>query len=245
MPSERRRCPGLTTLAGDERWPSWTADGRVVFSHRAGGRWRLHVVDAAGGTPKPLFSDTAGRRRAAGPRLAGRQARRVLLGSRQRRWRSRSVGGGADARPARSGDAVAGSARVRGVEGFPAWSPDSSRLAFFAVREGAGGVWVVGVPDVLAPPAAASASGRRWSSARARRLIAPRDARLAPRRSARVVSRRQAPRDCQPSAARSQLQRQSRTQHRRAAAALCRWRRVPPVAGRRAAADRLRRARDR
>ena len=48
-------------------------------------------------------------------------------------------------------------ARVRGVEGFPAWSPDGSRLAFFAVREGTGGVWVVGVPDVLGPPAAATA----------------------------------------------------------------------------------------
>src|SRR5699024_6195620 len=23
-----------TTMAGDERWPSWTADGRLVFAHR-------------------------------------------------------------------------------------------------------------------------------------------------------------------------------------------------------------------
>ena len=47
--------------------------------------------------------------------------------------------------------------RVRGVEGFPSWSPDGSRLAFFAVRESAGGVWVIGVPDALVQvqPAAA------------------------------------------------------------------------------------------
>ncbi|MFM8536365.1 MAG: TolB family protein, partial [Acidimicrobiia bacterium] len=25
----------VTTLPGDERWPSWTADGRIVFAHRA------------------------------------------------------------------------------------------------------------------------------------------------------------------------------------------------------------------
>jgi len=24
----------VTTMAGDERWPSWTADGRLVFAHR-------------------------------------------------------------------------------------------------------------------------------------------------------------------------------------------------------------------
>ena len=46
-------------------------------------------------------------------------------------------------------------ARVRGIEAFPAWSPESDRLAFFAVREGSGGVWVVGVPDVLGVTAAA------------------------------------------------------------------------------------------
>ena len=49
----------LTTMAGDERWPSWTADGRIVFSHRAGGRWRLYVVSASGGEARPLFPDTA------------------------------------------------------------------------------------------------------------------------------------------------------------------------------------------
>ena len=38
----------LTTLAGDERWPSWTADGRIVFSHRTGSRWRLFAVAETG-----------------------------------------------------------------------------------------------------------------------------------------------------------------------------------------------------
>jgi gamma-glutamyltranspeptidase len=145
----------LTTLPGDERWPSWTSDGRVVFSHRASGRWRLHIVDTAGGQPMPLFSDTAGddeqqgRVSPDGKRIAYVSDRDsddgdrdlwvadLAPGPRDRVTRSRLV-------------------RVRGVEGFPAWSPDGSRLAFFAVREAAGGVWVIGVPDVLATPLAAS-----------------------------------------------------------------------------------------
>jgi gamma-glutamyltranspeptidase len=145
----------LTTLAGDERWPSWSSDGRVVFSHRASGRWRLQVVDAAGGQATPLFPDTAaddeqqGRVSPDGKRVAYVSDREsddgdrdlwvaeLALGPRDRVTRSRLT-------------------RVRGVEGFPTWSPDGSRLAFFAVREGTGGVWVVGVPDVLGPAVAAT-----------------------------------------------------------------------------------------
>src|SRR5688572_27824209 len=26
----------VTTMPGDERWPSWTPDGRIVFAHRTG-----------------------------------------------------------------------------------------------------------------------------------------------------------------------------------------------------------------
>ena len=50
----------LTTLAGDERWPSWTL-GRAhrVLAPRRAADGGCHVVDAAGGEPKPLFSDTA------------------------------------------------------------------------------------------------------------------------------------------------------------------------------------------
>ena len=143
----------LTTLPGDERWPSWTSDGRVVFSHRASGRWRLYAVAASGGEPKPLFSDTAGddeqqgRVSPDGKRVAYVSDREsddgdhdlwvadLAPGPRDRVTRLRLV-------------------RVRGIEGFPAWSPEGSRLAFFAVREATGGVWVIGVPDVLVPPPA-------------------------------------------------------------------------------------------
>lgn len=33
----------VTKMAGDERWPSWTPDGRVVFAHRDRKIGRAHV----------------------------------------------------------------------------------------------------------------------------------------------------------------------------------------------------------
>jgi gamma-glutamyltranspeptidase len=146
----------LTTLAGDERWPSWTADGRVVFSHRAAGRWRLHIVAAAGGPPTPLYSDTAADDEQQG-RVSPDGRRVAYISDRDSEDGDRDLWV-ADLRPGpRDRVARARLARVRGVEGFPAWSPDGARIAFFAVRDGAGGVWVAGVPDVLG--AAASAQG--------------------------------------------------------------------------------------
>jgi gamma-glutamyltranspeptidase len=137
----------VTTLAGDERWPSWTSDGRIVFSHRATTRWRLHAVAASGGHPGPLFTDTAeddereGSVSPDGARVAYVSDREsddgdadiwvaeLKPGPRDRVTRTRIV-------------------RARGVEAFPAWSPDGSRIAYFAIREGVGSVWVVGVDEV-------------------------------------------------------------------------------------------------
>ena len=55
----------LAMMAGDERWPSWTRDGRLVFAHRDGGpltAWDLYIVQA-------LESDTG--RSAASPNSPG------------------------------------------------------------------------------------------------------------------------------------------------------------------------------
>jgi gamma-glutamyltranspeptidase len=156
--SDARR---LTSQPGDERWPSFTADGRVIFSYRDGSRWRLFVVNAAGtAAPQPLFTDTAsdderqGRVSPDGSRLAYVSDRdsedgdtdlwvaELKLGPKDRVTRSRLV-------------------RVRGVEGFPSWSPDGLRLAFFAVREGVGAVWVAGVDQPASTSADIPATPRR------------------------------------------------------------------------------------
>jgi gamma-glutamyltranspeptidase/glutathione hydrolase len=152
-PSGGGRAERVTTLPGDERWPSWTSDGRLVFSYRESDRWRLYVVSARGTDSKALFADTAsddesqGRVSPDGKRVAYVSDREsddgdpdvwvadLAPGPRDRVNRARVV-------------------RVRGLEGFPSWSPDGSRLAYFALRGGAGAIWVTGVDEALAPGAA-------------------------------------------------------------------------------------------
>jgi gamma-glutamyltranspeptidase len=151
-PSSGGAARKLTTLDGDERWPSWTTDGRIVFSHRSSGRWRLHVVSASGEDPKPLFADTSAddERQARvspdGKRIAYVSDREsddgdvdvwvanLVPGPRDRVTRFRVV-------------------RVRGDEALPSWSPDGLRVAYYAVREGTGSVWVASVEEPPAPDA--------------------------------------------------------------------------------------------
>ena len=151
----------VTRLEGNERWPSWTSDGRLVFSYRNGPRWRLYVVNpAATEEPKPLFGDSAdhdereGRVSPDGKRIAyvsDRDAEDgdydlwvadLAPGPRERTTRNRVV-------------------RGRGLEGYPSWSPDGDRLAFFAVREGAGSVWVAPVDESTTPGESPSAARQR------------------------------------------------------------------------------------
>jgi gamma-glutamyltranspeptidase/glutathione hydrolase len=137
----------LTDLTGDERWPSWTGDGRIVFSHRAAGAgelWRLYAADLDGGDARPLFDDTReddereARVSPDGSRIAYASDRDsddgdidlwiadLDSGQRERVSRTRVL-------------------QVRGAESAPSWSPDGSRLAFNAVRDGIGSIWVIDV----------------------------------------------------------------------------------------------------
>lgn len=171
----------VTTMAGDERWPSWTADGRIVFAHRGtapagrttdpGLQWDLHVVapgkgSAAWQAPLPL-STTAdnetyprvspdGRTVAfvsnresdddvdvwAMPMPAATVAQPVPLGAPAPRAPAK---GPRPPRPVRV-------TRVRGFESFPSWAPDNLRLAFYAVREGVGSIWVAPVEAAAPAP---------------------------------------------------------------------------------------------
>jgi len=171
----------VTTTPGDERWPSWTPDGRLVFAHRPArpsGRaadpslqWDLFIVRGVDGSSSwqaPLAltetadSETYPRVSPDGTKLAfisereseddldlwwmvvppAGAARVLPLGARPARPVTASVQSvGPDGRPLRATRI----ARVRGHEAYPSWAPDNTRIAFYAVRDGIGSVWVTAV----------------------------------------------------------------------------------------------------
>lgn len=147
----------LTQGGGDDRWPSWTRDGRVIFSRRDGWRWRLFAVSAIGGAATALFPDTSSDETEREGRVSPDGKRIAYVSDRD------SDDGDVDVwvaeLPAASGRVRRTRiVRARGVEGYPSWSPDGARVAFYAIREGAGSVWVA--------PAEASGPGDNASRAR-------------------------------------------------------------------------------
>lgn len=166
----------VTTAPGDDRWPSWTADGRLVFAHRDAkpeGRtadpsrqWDLFIASSIDGKwQEPLRltetddSETYPRVSPDGTKVAfvserdseddvdlwwlpvpaAAVVKPVPLGARPPKPVSSSVPAvGENGRPLRSIRMT----RVRGAESYPSWAPDNSRVAFYAVREGIGSVWV-------------------------------------------------------------------------------------------------------
>ena len=134
----------LTDAAGDDRWPSWTSDGRIVFSRRATSfeNWRFHTVTDTGSDASPLFPDASADDEREG-RVSPDGERIAYVSNRE------SEDGDVDLWVADLDVAERGRVqrtrltRVRGREGRPAWAPDSTRIAYFAQREGRGSVWVV------------------------------------------------------------------------------------------------------
>ena len=168
----------VTTMPGDERWPSWTADGRLVFAHRdarPAGRngdpslqYDIYLSTPVSGSdawqaPQPLTetadSETYPRVSPDGTKVAfvserdseddldlwwmpvpsAAISKPIPLGARPPKPVASSVqSAGTDGKPLRANRIT----RVRGHEAYPSWAPDNSRLAFYAVREGIGSVWV-------------------------------------------------------------------------------------------------------
>ncbi|MEZ5286372.1 MAG: hypothetical protein R2712_16495 [Vicinamibacterales bacterium] len=171
----------VAAMPGDERWPSWAPDGRIVFAHReappsgrdadASRQWDLYVTAPVDGSdawqaPEKLTdtadSETFPRVSPDGHRVAfvserdaeddvdvwwmampsASLARPVPLGARPARTeRSTASIPAVDAGPPRPVRLV----RARGAEMYLSWAPDSQRVAFYAVRDGIGTVWVATV----------------------------------------------------------------------------------------------------
>jgi gamma-glutamyltranspeptidase / glutathione hydrolase len=126
---------------GEARWPSWTKDGRVIFSRRQDGRWRLFASSLDGKTPSPLFAESeSDDERQASVSPDGKQV--AYVSDRE------TEDGDVDLWVADLAAAAGGRVRrtrltrVRGDESSPSWDPDGSRIAFSGVRDGVPGVWV-------------------------------------------------------------------------------------------------------
>ena len=138
---------------------------------------------------------------------------------------------GTDGKPLRANRIT----RVRGHEAYPSWAPDNSRVAFYAVREGIGSVWVATAEPPRPEPTEDPIAAREACRAAA--------AGLAPWRRAGVVAGRQDAARHRPSRSGARLQRQSASQRSGGAAAVRVERGVPVVARCRAAAGSRRRRR--
>ena len=158
----------LTTAPGDERWPSWTRDGRVVFSHRAPrGIWQLYAIaaDGTGAVTKVTVGDDAEWQGAVSPdgtSVAFVSDRDVEAADAAHIWVRGLVAPGVmespQAEPARR------VTNTPGAESHPAWAPDSARIAYQAVRPGVGSaVWVSDAPSTstATPPAGRGGRGGR------------------------------------------------------------------------------------
>ncbi|MPY90092.1 MAG: hypothetical protein GEU99_19485 [Luteitalea sp.] len=140
----------LTFLPGDERWPSWTPDGRVLFAYRATDQWDLYVVDAAGAAPGAPATPVALAETPDDemqPRVSPDGTRVAFAATRDAIPRDVDIWVmPLAARGDRSRDrALEGSRRVvraHGADAHPSWAPDGRRLAFYAMRQGVGSVWI-------------------------------------------------------------------------------------------------------
>ncbi len=145
----------LTYLPGDERWPGWTPDARVVFAARAEGQWDLYRVPSAPpsgtvATPERLSetsTDETEPRVSPDGRFVAFVAPRDAADGDPDLWilelGARTTA--SDGRLTTSRGPRRGVLRARGAESSPSWAPDGTRLAFSAMREGLGSIWVVPV----------------------------------------------------------------------------------------------------
>ena len=177
----RQAAPGVpepvAVLEGDERWPSWTPEGRLVFAHRASDttQWDLFEIDPDVSIDKRIpLRLTQSLDDEVQPRVSP-DGRRVAFASNRGNdegdydiWMMRLFGKSTPDETGGRGPAIR-FARQAGYEGHPAWSPDGTRLAYYAVRDGVGSTWVAGVAPLndggagpsrpVAPPVLASRHG--------------------------------------------------------------------------------------
>jgi gamma-glutamyltranspeptidase len=147
----------VTSLPGDERSPSWTRDDRLVFAAGSGGQWDLMIADVGGrvaGVPPEPVPLTRTRDDERDPAVSPDGLRVAFASTRDNDdldldlWvMDIPARGSAPPAAGRAGEPLARRVlRAAGADRHPAWAPGGDRVAFSAVREGVGGVWVAAVP---------------------------------------------------------------------------------------------------
>jgi gamma-glutamyltranspeptidase len=142
----------LTSLPGDERWPSWTRDNRIVFSHRAPkGAWQLFAIGADGSGEARLSPDDAaewqGSVSPSGKLVAFVTNRDPEAGNETDIWVRELPAPPAPAAAGQSARSVRVT-HVAGNEGYPAWAPDNARVAYVSMRGNQSAIWVASVPSL-------------------------------------------------------------------------------------------------
>ncbi|HEX5071080.1 MAG TPA: LpqB family beta-propeller domain-containing protein, partial [Vicinamibacterales bacterium] len=128
----------ITNDAGDERWPSWTKDGRslVISRRNPKGSWMLEIVPAEAGVKAEAvrIGDSTAWQGAVSPdgtRVAFVSDRAAEANNEADIW-------AIDLTPTQNGS-LAPPVRVTsapGDESHPTWSPNGTRVAFAASRNG-------------------------------------------------------------------------------------------------------------
>src|SRR6185503_12726629 len=167
----------VAVLEGDERWPSWTPDGRLVFANRASDttQWDLFQIDPDLPIDKRIpLRLTQSQDDEIQPRVSP-DGRRLAFASNRGNdegdydiWVMRLYDKGTPDETGGRGPAIR-FARLAGYEGHPSWAPDGNRLAYYAVRDGLGSTWVAGIASLndngsgpsrpVAPPVLVSRHG--------------------------------------------------------------------------------------
>jgi gamma-glutamyltranspeptidase len=170
----------VAILEGDERGPSWTPDGRIVFAHRASDttQWDLYEIDPDAAREKRVpLRLTQSPDDEIQPRVSP-DGRRLAFASNRGNddgdydiWVMRLSERGTSDETGGRGPANR-FARLAGYDGHPAWAPDGARLAYYAVRDGVGSTWVAAVAPV-SDGAAGSSLAASAQSASAPRPVAP------------------------------------------------------------------------
>ncbi len=172
-PSRGGAATAITSQPGDERWPSFTPDGRLVFARRAprderpgadpGAQWDLQLLRPVAGsrawqTPE-LLTETKDNETF--PRVSPDGTLVAFISERAADddldlWVMPLPAATAPTVPlgaAAPRDGAEASqpprptrvVRATGRESHPSWAPDNARLAFHAERGGVGAIWVATV----------------------------------------------------------------------------------------------------